>query len=169
MQTHIGIDPGSHGGLVALHGGTVNQARLGNMTESEIWKWFQSVREGECTAVIEKVQGYIGGMEGSSNGAGPRGASMFKFGQSYGFLRGCLIAAGIPFDEITPQTWQKGIGTIPRTKVETKTQWKGRLRQRAQQLFPHATVTADIADALLIAEYGRRVRNGEVIRGGAVG
>lgn len=77
---------------------------------------------------------------------------MFKFGASTGGLRMALIASGVIFDEIPPKQWQKFVGVIG-TKGETKTQFKNRLKAKAQQLFPEQRVTLATADALLIAYY----------------
>lgn len=77
-------------------------------------------------------------------------ASSFKFGRSYGFLRGCLIASGIPFEEVTPQVWQKALGCLSRGD-------KNVTKARAQQLFPSLKITHATADALLLAEYARRL------------
>jgi len=87
-------------------------------------------------------------------------SSTFKFGRGYGFLRGCLVALGIPFEDVTPQTWMRALNVPPRRKNETKAQFKQRLRGVAQQLFPSEKITLATADALLIAEYCRRTSNG---------
>jgi crossover junction endodeoxyribonuclease RuvC len=84
--------------------------------------------------------------------------SCFTFGQNYGFIRGLLTALEIPFEDVTPNAWQKQAGLLRRNKDETITQKKNRHKQQAQQLFPHLKVTHAIADALLICEYGRKRR-----------
>jgi len=76
-------------------------------------------------------------------------ASSFKFGQGYGSLEMALTAAGIPFERVTPQKWQKALGCL------TKGQ-KNVSKRKAQELFPTMKVTHATADALLIAEWGRR-------------
>jgi hypothetical protein len=90
--------------------------------------------------------------------------SAFKFGRGVGVLHMALIAAGIPFDEVTPQRWQKEMGCLsPRgkTRVEFGTKDKNITKRRAQALFPAVTkMTHAIADALLIAEYARRFYSG---------
>jgi hypothetical protein len=60
-----------------------------------------------------------------------------------------LTAAGIPFERVTPQKWQKAMGCM--TKGD-----KNVSKRRAQELFPQLKITHAIADALLIAEYGRK-------------
>ena len=84
--------------------------------------------------------------------------SSFKFGRSYGFLRGLLIALKIPFEEVTPQRWQKEFVT-KRTKTESRTDHKNKLKGKAQQLFPQIKVTLAIADAMLIGQYGYMKEN----------
>lgn len=83
-------------------------------------------------------------------------ASSFKFGVNVGLLRMALIATNIPFQEVTPQAWQKGLGLRHRKKGEPQGDWKRHLLAVAQQLFPTISVTLKTADALLIAEWCRR-------------
>lgn len=82
--------------------------------------------------------------------------SMFTFGKGYGFLRGCLSSGGIPFDDVTPQAWQKALGCL--TKGD-----KNVSKAKAQQLFPHLKITHATADALLIGEYLRRREGGGLL------
>lgn len=157
-KVYIGVDPGASGGLARLEA-EVQEGHAMPATERDIWDWFDRAVtwtsvNGGCFAVIEKVQGYIG--------SGQPGSSMFKFGQNYGFLRGCLVGTGVPFEEVTPQAWQKGLGIPGRKRNETKTAWKNRLKAKAQQLFPKEKVTLATADALLIAEFCRRKHEGRL-------
>ena len=57
---------------------------------------------------------------------------------------------GQPFDRVLPQTWQGKMGC--RTGGD-----KNISKAAAQRLFPKVTVTHAIADALLLAEYARRL------------
>lgn len=157
-KVYLGIDPGVSGGLALVSENGRSEAIPTPATERDIWEWFQwrgpngQTVAGADYAVIERVHAMPG------NGV----SGMFRFGQSYGFLRACLIAAGIPFEEVEARTWQKALGISPR-KIkagESKTQFKNRLKNRAACLFPQITVTLATADALLIAEYCRRKRTG---------
>ncbi len=65
-----------------------------------------------------------------------------------------LIASRIPFEEVTPQKWQKTLSCLSRGD-------KNITKAKAQQLFPGLRVTHATADALLIAEYARRHARGE--------
>ena len=189
-EIYIGIDPGASGGLAEIAIDCTEAIPMPR-TEKDIWEWVHWFQAGQKPyAMIEKVSGYIGESQ--------PGSRAFRFGQSYGSLRMALIAAGVPFEEVTPQTWQKalgvsprrkggkkcdmcsGLGTIgvrdsvdeqidcprcqnkPRLKEESKSQWKNRLKAKAQQLFPKLKITLKTADAILIAEYCRRKREGRL-------
>lgn len=143
----IGIDPGQSGGVSIISDrGLLTQPIP--KTEGDVWGLFKILSGprtdgGHSVAVIEKVN------------AQPNNAvrAAFKFGQNYGFLRACLIAAEIPFTEVTPRTWMKGLGIRTRKKTETKTQWKNYLKGLAQQWYPGIKFTHATADATLIARY----------------
>ena len=138
----IGIDPGMSGGLAYITADTVIVSKMG-ATERDTFEILQAYADHQPTmAYIESVHSM------------PRQgvASSFKFGVNYGLLRGMLIALGIPFETVTPLTWQKLM------RCQTKGD-KNVTKAKAQELFPHIKITHNIADALLIAEYGRR-KNG---------
>ena len=78
--------------------------------------------------------------------------SSFSFGRGYGNLEMALTAAGIPFERVRPQVWQKALGCM--TKGD-----KNVSKRKAQELFPQLKITHATADALLLAEFGRRAQN----------
>lgn len=154
---YLGIDPGASGGLACLSFDPVDAVAM-PATDRDVWDWIRFLGHrpnGHVFAVIEKVGGYIGKQQ--------PGSAMFKFGRSYGSLCMALTAANIPFEEITPQRWQKGLGITTRKKTETRTQWKNRLKAHAQRLFPSVAVTLATADALLIATYCQRKMEGSML------
>lgn len=145
----IGIDPGKEGGIVLLSDDTsvVLPYSLKNSTEYDISTLIVELKLlGDCYCFIEKV--------GPARKQGV--ASMFTFGQGYGFLRGLLVAHKIPFEEVPPTVWQAYLKCRPRGTF-SRAEHKQHLKQRSQQLFPSINITLATADALLIAEYGRRV------------
>jgi len=75
--------------------------------------------------------------------------SAFSFGRGYGNLEMALTAAGISFERVRPQVWQKALGCM--TKGD-----KNVSKRKAQELFPDRKITHATADALLIAYYGTR-------------
>lgn len=177
-EVWLGIDPGASGGLavVITRPGLPPTVEAVPMpaTERDVWEWVRSHSAAPgrpAYAVIELVGGHVGEAQ--------PGSAMFKFGHSYGASRMALIAASIPFEAVTPQRWQRAVGVTPRKKGrrdkrarddggavklvggESRTQFKNRLKAMAQQLFPKERVTLATADALLLAEYCRRMRRVE--------
>lgn len=82
--------------------------------------------------------------------------SMFHFGKSAGYIEGVLCALRIPFTLVTPQKWKKEF-ELHSDKTESI--------KVCQKLFegvnllptPRCKKPSDgMAEALLIAEYGRR-------------
>lgn len=155
---YLGIDPGASGGLVLLASGEeewFSTWTLGNSTDRQTWGFINGSQADFCC--IEKVGGYIAGNPAP-------GSAMFNFGANYGRLIGFLVASEIPFEQVTPQRWQKALAIPTKVKKgkgrmgETKTEFKRRLRAHAERLFPKVSLTNALADAILIAEFCRRSR-----------
>lgn len=147
----IGIDPGKSGGISLISDDSlfIIPYSIENLTEYDVDAIVSDLKSmGPCHCFIEKV--------GAARGQGV--TSMFTFGQNYGFWRGLLVAYKIPFEEVPPTVWQPAMKCKTRGKF-TKQEHKTHLKQRAQQLWPSVDITLTTADALLIAEYGRRVLN----------
>jgi len=144
----LGVDPGKSGGMAWVGCGV--GARKMPDTERDVWEFFQRGAFGEHFALIEKVHAMPG--QGVT--------SMFNFGVSYGQLRMALIAASIPFETVSPAKWQRSFGLPTLKDAGSGTAKKNAHKAKAQELFPSLRVTHAIADALLIAEYGRRTRAG---------
>lgn len=151
---YTGVDPGKSGGIAVIQWDGPNGWKLTAYkmpkTERDVWKVFRGIPEAGRVAVIEAVHAMPG------NGV----AGMFKFGVGYGGLRMALIGTDTPFEAITPRTWQKAFGIIPKKKTETKPQFKNRLLARAQELFPKVELTLATCDAALIALYCKRKHEG---------
>lgn len=142
----IGIDPGASGGIAWIQDGKPCVEKMPE-TMADLWELISELYEHthqrsglfSCKAYIEQVY--------SSPQMGVKSA--FSFGQSFGQLEMALTAASIPFERITPQKWQKAMGCM--TKGD-----KNVSKRRAQELFPDLKITHATADAILIAEYGKR-------------
>lgn len=148
MKKYIGIDPGVHGGIAVLSadGSVVEVAKM-PATPMDLLD-FLSRHKDDSFCVLERV----GGMPGNG------GSAMFNFGKGYGHLQMALLALGIPTNDVTPNKWEKSFQLGSSGKYG-KTEWKNRLKAKAQQLFPSLgrKITLATCDALLIAEYGRRL------------
>ena len=152
-EINMGIDPGASGGIVII---APKEAKAVKMpaTERDVWQVFVGCAtrhwDKRMHAYIEHVH--------SMPAQGVK--STFTFGRNYGMLRGFLIAAEIPFEEVSPAKWQRYWG-LPTLKEcgDSKTVKKNKHKAKAQQLFPSIKMTHALADACLIAEYGRRIRS----------
>jgi crossover junction endodeoxyribonuclease RuvC len=151
ITAYVGIDPGSSSGGVSVifeQDGKIDveSFEIGKSTEKDLFVFLLKIKQESHNVVcgFEKVHAMPG--QGVS--------SVFTFGQNYGFIRGCLVSIGIPYYEITPQKWMK-FYSMKKEKSETKLQWKKRLKQRAEQLYPDVKIKTDIADSMLIANYVR--------------
>jgi hypothetical protein len=157
----VGIDPGKSGGLAVIYvaDGEVRYISMTGMppTERDTIDWLHAntIQGSTCFAVLEKVTGFMGGQD--NRWLGP---AMFKLGESYGFLKGCLTGVEFPFQEVTPRTWQRALGIRSKKRGESKTAWKNHLKQTAQRLYPSKIITLATSDALLIATYCQRLRGG---------
>ncbi len=148
-RVYIGIDPGKSGAIAAIveyRDEVFVHWTKNSETEHDLSEWCGSVKGDavdEHFAYIENVH------------ATPQMGvtSAFTFGDNNGFLRGLLTAHQIPFEKVTPQKWQKVMGCLSKGD-------KNVTKAAAQRIFPREKITHANADALLLAEYCRRVRTG---------
>lgn len=139
---YLGIDPGKSGAIAAIYeDGSVDDVRM-TETEHDVARWLKA-RSLNSFAVLEQVS------------AMPRQgvSSTFKFGASYGFLRGLLVALSIPFETVTPVKWQ----TVMKCRSGGD---KNVTKAAAQRLYPALKITHANADAILLAEYCKREKSG---------
>lgn len=155
----LGVDPGLAGGLAVLDvGGEVldlrpmpvlpGQRRTIDARELANWLYATEEQHGAfALAVVERV------------GAMPRQgiASAFSFGAGWGLVLGVLAALKVPVELATPQRWKSAVlaGT-PKDKGAAiafcRRRWPDTSLVPPRGRVPHD----GLADALLIAEYGRR-------------
>jgi hypothetical protein len=143
---YVGVDPGASGGIAVLWPNGPETHKM-PATEADLLCLMHDIairvaEEGmTIMAAIEKVHG------GGARRMTPNSA--FTFGMGYGGLRMAVLAASIPFREVTAQRWQKDMGCMTGGDKNVS-------KAAAQRTFPAIKVTHAIADALLIAEYLRR-------------
>ncbi len=154
MLHFIGIDPGVAGGIAVVdHYGHPIETHKMPDTERDLLDILEGYGTGvdlagSSRAVLEKVNAGVFGARKFGQRMGV--VSAFTFGVGIGRLTMALTASRIPFDQIAPGTWQ--------ALLQCKTGGdKNVSKRRAQQLFPSVKVTHAIADALLLAEYCRRI------------
>ena len=153
----IGIDPGLTGGVALLPEGVIFDTPTASVKKGSskkvylvaemvsIVRGFGPRGPGDVHVYIEDVHAMPG--QGVS--------STFSFGRGYGLWEGIVAALGIPYTLVSPVRWKRAM-------MDGMSKEKGASRVRAGQLFPGLAGELGLvkhhgrADALLIAEYGRR-------------
>jgi len=147
MRHVIGIDPGFLGGIAVMDGAH-KVVEVVNMPETpmDILDFLSKYDPEETVVYLEDVGK---GMPGQSSSA------TAKFARHCGHLEMALLALGLPTVKATPQKWLKTY-QLGKSGDYSKTEWKNRLKAKAQELFPNLgkKVTLKTADSLLIALYG---------------
>ena len=162
----IGIDNGSTGGAAIIWGGTqapsvypaptVPGSKPPVLDERGMVSILGYAKEGGPVHAFVEIVHFLPKQSSQAGG---------KYGIGHGLWRGMLVALGIPYTLVLPQTWQKAMLAGMAYRGNTKPC----AIERAHQLFPGVNLRASercrcdhdgMADALLIAEYGRRQVNG---------
>lgn len=142
----IGVDPGANGGIAWITDGKACVEKMPD-TLQDLWELIRDITNHPRSSLDgRKYKAYI---EQVSSSPQMGVVSAFSFGRGYGNLEMALTAAGIPFERVRPQVWQKALGCM--TKGD-----KNVSKRKAQELFPDRKVTHATADALLIAYYGTK-------------
>jgi crossover junction endodeoxyribonuclease RuvC len=153
----MGIDPGLTGAVAIIGGGEVVLRDTPIMLVKNGKKMKMEYLPAEMAAILHdnrSLEEHVF-LEKVSAMPGQGVTSMFGFGKGYGIWIGILAALRIPYTLVTPQAWKKEIMQGMKDKDAA--------RLRALELYPEVvsklTRKKDIgrADALLIAEYGRRI------------
>lgn len=157
IQHHlIAIDPGASGG-VAIGGldGTVEAFSLKDRGDLAKLIKERHLIGLNAKAYVELVTGYIAKKkvpsaeeEFSLDASGYR---MFNFGKSAGYVEGVLDGLGIPWEHVSPKTWQKPL-YLERNGLN-RSGWKNLLKEKMQKLYPQLKVTLNTADALGILHF----------------
>lgn len=159
---YLGIDPGKSGGLAVVGpDGLMRELIKMPPTERDLLDWLRWLKSDPVT--LGDVVGAVEWIHPAIKNIGK--SPMSKLYGNYMSCRMALIASGIPFDTVMPAKWQRGIGVSKRGKTETPTQWKNRLKARAQELHPGEHITLATADALLIATFLQRLKLGQLGHG----
>ncbi len=160
----VGIDPGKSGGLACI---ALDEVSVEPMPEeiADLFSWFYwwSGRK-DVLIFMEQVGGFIGSRTADDGGHGDgkkrniaSGHTMFEFGRGVGHIEMAIEATGLTsvVTRLHPRKWQAGLGIEHKSRGETQTSFKNRIKDKAVKLFPKIHITLKTADALLIAEYGR--------------
>lgn len=143
----IGIDPGANGGIAWIdYNGKACVEKIPD-TLQDLWELLCDITSYPKSSIDGRS--YKAYIEQVASSPQMGVVSAFSFGRGYGNLEMALTAAGIPFERVRPQVWQKALGCM--TKGD-----KNVSKSKAQELFPNRKITHATADALLIAYYGTK-------------
>ena len=152
---YIGIDPGKTGAVAILNAYHDTQLidaykcpMLGKAyDEKRMATLLRPLTDEPRFAILEKVHSMP--KQGAVSG--------FNFGMGFGIWRGILSALEIPYELITPQKWKKEFSLIGKEK-RASTDVAQRLYPKFH--FPTTLAGTGISDAVLMAEYGKRLKHG---------
>lgn len=152
----FGIDPGVSGGIASMERGKVTLFSFQNLTMQETIDLLATLFSipDDKFVMLEKLQPLPSFLRGCK--------TSWILSGHYHMLKTLLSVHKVSFDEVRPQVWQSALGCItPKTKDKDKKVDKKKLnREKAQALFPEVKkINACTADALLIAEYARRIKH----------
>lgn len=143
----IGIDPGANGGIAWIdYNGKACVEKIPD-TLQDLWELLCDITSYPKSSIDGRS--YKAYIEQVASSPQMGVVSAFSFGRGYGNLEMALTAAGIPFERVRPQVWQKALCCM--TKGD-----KNVSKSKAQELFPDRKITHATADALLIAYYGTK-------------
>jgi hypothetical protein len=165
LRITIGVDPGQSGAVAYLEDGdlravfdmpTVPRRTGGHQVEpSQLASVVRSIRGLHPGAHVVCIVEQVGAMPGQGV------SSMFRFGDSYGVIRGVLGALGIPIVHAPPATWKKALQLTGADKDLARTRAIETWPARAEDFRRKKDVGR--ADAALIALWGWRTgRHAEV-------
>lgn len=149
MAYYIGIDPGKQGGIAWIESYEEQDTyetryhRLSKATDKETLEALEKIAYGKETfVVLEDVCVF------SKDGAKSATTFMLETGK----LRGYLTALGLDYQLVRPQKWQPmfGAGSNKRANLALATSLD----------LADDTTPLEVCDALLLAEYCRRIHEG---------
>ena len=160
---YIGIDPGLNGAVAYLPRGGITVVQ--DTPTMEVESSGKTRNKYNIAAMAAMLRPYSYGSEvlvilESVHSMPKQGvASSFTFGEGLGMWKGIIAAFNLPLEMPSPQRWKKEMmADMGRDKDAS--------RLRAIQLFPEMGDRLERkkddgrAEALLLAEYGRRLRKG---------
>lgn len=154
-MTVAGIDPGKTGALSIVYPDRTVQGfavPLQKKGKKELPSWNQWQRQWAGALEFASVEAII--IENVAARPGQGVTSMFTFGRCLGFAHAIAAAADVPIHFVTPPVWNREFGLIGADKNAS--------REKFRELFPSSSKLVarvkdgGIAEAALIAEYGRR-------------
>lgn len=138
----LGIDPGAKGAVALV---TDSLARVWDLHPAGLNEARDLVAILPGLVIVVEEQQAFRSADGRVQGV----ASTFRLGVEYGRILGFFRALDVPVRPVRPAAWKARMGLIGQGKAGS--------RAMAESLFPGVRIRRhDHAEALLLAEYGRR-------------
>lgn len=157
MKNYVGIDPGQQGGIAWISPPTSLPSKLRGTVALALHQMPDSPLG--ITAILGCLAVDLVVLERAQSMPKQGIAGAFNYGVHYGTLIGILTAMGIPFVEVRPAVWKKEIlqGVADKADKKQVISFCKKLFPKASLIPPGCRVEKDgLAEALLLAEYGRR-------------
>jgi len=153
-KLYLGIDPGQRGAIAFLQDDRCGIYDCPDTIPGMVSLLTDITHVAPTLAVIEKVHAFY---KSSAKSA-------FCFGENFGAWQAVLATRGIPYQFVTPRTWQKCVFDSAKRLDNSKKQ----AVELAERLFPgvefrtkRGRIIDGRADALLLAEFLRRQDSGQ--------
>ena len=145
---YLGIDPGKNGGMAVLHAdGPVMEATRMPEGKVRIIDWIIQVKEQYANLILVTELAQAMPKQGVT--------STFRYAQHFATFEDTAILLKIPYVEVRPAIWKKAMG-LNQKKADSIAACR-RLFPMVELVPKGCRVEHDgIAEALLIAEWGRR-------------
>ncbi len=160
MTIYAGIDPGKTGAIALIY------------PDGEVEFTDMDKAMDDLTKLLDSSRFEYVTIEEQSSRPSQSSSATFTHAQDYGYVLGVLAALLIPHELVRPQRWMRHFGitaAVGATEAEKRRHAKKLHMAKAKALFPKAELYGPRggaldgrADALLIAEFGRRTHGGTV-------
>lgn len=154
MQAIMAIDPGAAGGIaICDNTGQVSAVKMPDGMTGQIDRIRElALYHGVDAAVMERVGSYM---------PGNTGTGAVKFARHCGHLEAALYCLGVPVEQVTPKTWMKVCGPLPKgMDGAAKSARKRAIKDAVARRFACSSVTLATADALGILWWAMARREG---------
>jgi len=150
MPTIVAVDPGVSGGLAIAFDEDIELHAMPE-TLTELHQLLRTNATKNAELWIEEVPKFAGKNIPSSTTA-----VLF---QNVGRIEGIAVSLGYVLHRVTPVAWQQPLGLGGRKSCDGQIEWKRKLKNKAQELYPFLDVTLKTADALLILRHAKSSRS----------
>ena len=143
-QPIVAVDPGVGGGFAV---NTPEGIVLLKMPESlpDICALINQLKTANAELWIEDLPNFVSPMTKSS--------SMAVLHRNLGRVEAAAYAYGYALHRASPKAWQAPLGLGGKASCKDYSEWKRKLKAKAQELYPHLDVTLKNCDALLILHF----------------